>query len=69
MNTRIQTLLAKFKETESTHRGAQVLIGIDEIEGFAALVIRECAQVVVDCERYGHSLPLHFEVTEHFGIE
>ena len=69
MNTRIQELLAQFKESKSTHRGDHVLVGMDEIEGFAELVIRECAQVVVDCDRYGHSLPLHFEVTEHFGIE
>ena len=39
MNQRIQTLLAKFKETESTHRGDAVLIGFDEIEKFAELIL------------------------------
>jgi hypothetical protein len=45
MNERIQTLLAKFKETESTHRGDHVLIGLDEIEKFAELVVKECAEL------------------------
>ena len=47
MNERIQTLLAKFKETESTHRGAHVLIGLDEIEKFAELIVRECIEQLV----------------------
>ena len=58
MNERIQTLLAKFKETESTHRGAHVLIGIDEIEKFAELIVRMCADAAdmaqdADCEYVG----------------
>jgi hypothetical protein len=43
MNERIQTLLTKFKETESTHRGAHVLMGLDEIEKFAELLAKELA--------------------------
>ena len=46
MNERIQTLLAKFKETESTHRGAHVLIGSDEIEKFAELIVQRTLDIV-----------------------
>ena len=46
MNARIQTLLAKFKETESQHRGMQVIIGNDEIEKFAQLIALECLRIV-----------------------
>ena len=46
MNERIQTLLAKFKETESTHRGAHVLIGSDEIEKFAELIVQRTLEIV-----------------------
>ena len=69
MNTRIQTLLAKFKETESTHRGAQVLIGLDEIEKFAELIVHECLDIV-DIEVPGmigvHAMK---KISEHFGVE
>ncbi len=47
MNERIQTLLAKFKETESTHRGAHVLIGSDEIEKFAELIVQDMHRKVI----------------------
>jgi len=71
MNERIQTLLAKFKETESTHRGAHVLIGIDEIEKFAELIVRECQnrveQYIRDCREIG-SLP-DTVIMKHFGVE
>lgn len=36
---------------------------------FAELIIRECAQVIKDCEKYGCDKPLEFEVMEHFGVE
>ncbi len=56
MNTRIQTLLAKFKETESTHRGAHVLIGSDEIEKFAELLLKDAFTIIkeamVDSTQY-----------------
>jgi len=67
MNKRIQTLLAKFKETESTHRGAQVLIGFDEIEKFAELIVRECAEVANehDCNQSGNA----GEILNYFGVE
>ena len=67
MNERIRKLLAKFKETESTHRGAHVLIGIDEIEKFAELIVFECADMVdraiSDGGVDGRILK------EHFGVE
>ena len=66
MNERIQTLLAKFKETESTHRGAHVLIGIDEIEKFAELIVRECAQVASD---YDGAHYVGTVIEEHFGVK
>jgi hypothetical protein len=76
MNERIQTLLAKFKETESTHRGAHVLIGIDEIEKFAELIVRECVSVLDKaqwdkgedwvCADGTRIIP---QIKQHFGVE
>ncbi len=73
MNERIQTLLAKFKETESTHRGAHVLIGSDEIEKFAELIVRECANIVQDSP---WQLPQKYKsvdqanlIKKYFGVE
>jgi hypothetical protein len=45
MNERIKELMVELKETVSTHRGAEVLIGYDEIEKFAELIIAECIDV------------------------
>ena len=71
MNERIQTLLAKFKETESTHRGDHVLIGLDEIEKFAELVVKECASKAWFAEQYGigDGAPVSKQIKEHFGVE
>ena len=66
MNNRIQTLLAKFKETESTHRGAQVLVGFDEIEKFAELLIGECIKIA-DNDYDGEFIVN--DIKKHFGIE
>jgi hypothetical protein len=38
-------------------------------EKFAELIVKKCVQVIKDCEKYGHSLPLEFEVMNHFGVE
>jgi hypothetical protein len=38
-------------------------------EKFAELIVKKCATVIKDCEKYGHSLPLEFEVMNHFGVE
>jgi hypothetical protein len=65
MNTRIRTLLAKFKETESTHRGAECLAGLDEIEKFAELIVRECAQVASD---YDGAHYVGDAIEQHFGV-
>ena len=43
MNERIRELLVELKKTVSTHRGDAVLIGYDEIEKFAELIVRMCA--------------------------
>ena len=73
MNERIQTLLAKFKETKSTHRGAHVLIGSDEIEKFAELIVKECANIVQDSP---WQLPQGYKsvdqsklIKKYFGVE
>ena len=42
MNERIQELMVELKKTVSTHRGDAVLIGYDEIEKFAELIVRNC---------------------------
>ncbi len=71
MSAQIKALLAKFKETESTHRGAEVLIG-DEIYKFAELLIKECAgidfrakvgvSIAEDCD-------ISEAIQEHFGVK
>jgi hypothetical protein len=38
-------------------------------EKLAELIVKKCATVIKDCEKYGHSLPLEFEVMNHFGVE
>ena len=45
MNERIKELMVELKKTVSTHRGDAVLIGYDEIEKFAELIVRECARL------------------------
>ena len=45
MNERIKELMVELKKTVSTHRGDAVLIGYDEIEKFAELIIKECAGI------------------------
>ncbi len=74
MNERIQTLLAKFKETESTHRGAHVLIGSDEIEKFAELIVQECIKVVDDTITENQEMNIGLvmasaAIVSHFGVE
>jgi len=66
MNERIQTLLAKFKETESTHRGAHVLIGIDEIEKFAELIVKEVTNIVLHFTDVDEGVAV---AKKHFGVE
>jgi hypothetical protein len=38
-------------------------------EIFGQLMVKECAQVVADCEQFGCSRPVKWEVLEHFGVE
>lgn len=66
MNERIQKLAqqAGFQSYITTHEEDVAMF-----EKFAELLVRECAQVIKDCEKYGHDKPLEFEVMEHFGVE
>ena len=68
MNKRIKELMVELKKTVSTHRGAEVLIGYDEIEKFAELIVRECGQIAYSEENdYGNKI--RFMILEHFGVE
>ena len=67
MNTRIRELMAELKKTVSTHRGAEVLIGYDEIEKFAELIIQECVNVLHDNELWNRHIS--HALKEHFGVE
>jgi hypothetical protein len=69
MNERIQTLLAKFKETESTHRGAHVLMGLNEIEKFAELIVRECIELNKQELAFNAFERMLNRYREHFGVE
>lgn len=51
MNERIKELMVELKKTVSTHRGDAVLVGYDEIEKFAELIVLERCQVIdADCQ-------------------
>ena len=68
MNERIKELAEQAKDwAYADHDGytAQMLFE----QKFAELIVRECAQVIKDCEKYGCHLPLEWEVMEHFGVE
>ena len=75
MNTRIRELMAELKKTVSTHRGAEVLIGHDEIEKFAELIVRECAEVCIAKYYYSDQMSkqcgINFakDIKQHFGVE
>ena len=76
MNERFKQLMIELKKTVSTHRGAEVLIGYDEIEAFAELIVRECANIArrADLEDVdgGDSAVLRAaanQIKEHFGVE
>ena len=70
MNERIQELMVELKKTVSTHRGNEVLIGYDEIEKFAELIVQECAKVNNQFigRRIGE-IDLDMVYKEHFGVE
>ena len=70
MNKRTRELMVELKKTVSTHRGAAVLIGYDEIEKFAELVVRECADVAFDdwCEGTNEESS-QMAILKHFGVE
>ena len=63
MNERIRELIKQ--ATTEEHDG---FCYFDKAK-FAELIVRECAQVVADCEQFGCSRPVKWEVLEHFGVE
>ena len=67
MNERIKELMVELKKTVSTHRGDAVLIGYDEIEKFAELIVQECVNVLHDNELWNRHIS--HALKEHFGIE
>ena len=62
MNERIKELMVELKKTVSTHRGDEVLIGYNEIEKFAELIVRECAEICLEAND-------HKNILRHFGVE
>ena len=68
MNERIQELMVELKKTVSTHRGDAVLIGYDEIEKFAELIVRECADICYNRD-YTNGSAYGEAIEEHFGVE
>ena len=75
MNERIRELMVELKKTVSTHRGDEVLVGYDEIEKFAELIVRECATLVdaaFDIDEHSGEVVSYADggqLKEHFGIE
>ena len=68
MNERIKELMVELKKTVSTHRGDAVLIGYDEIEKFAELIVRECADICYNRD-YTNGSAYGEAIEEHFGVE
>ncbi len=73
MNERIRKLLVEFKEVESQHRGLEVIIGMDEIEKFAELIVRECANAAdmaqdAGCEYAGDYVAEYMGFGEQEGV-
>jgi len=74
MNERIKELMVELKKTVSTHRGDAVLIGYDEIEKFAELIVRECIQVGGPEDSYTDDwfkakADSINKIKQHFGVE
>ena len=75
MNERIRELMVELKKTVSTHRGDEVLVGYDEIEKFAELIVRECATLVdaaFDIDEHSGEVVSYADggqLKEHFGVE
>ena len=76
MNERIKELLVELKKTVSTHRGDAVLIGYDETEKFAELIVHQMLEItdahteVFQTDR-DRALIEHIKqsVKTHFGVE
>jgi len=69
MNERIRELMVELKKTVSTHRGAEVLIGYDEIEKFAELIIEQCIDIVGAGGEFASRPKLVEQLKTHFGVE
>ena len=72
MNERIKELMVELKKTVSTHRGDAVLIGYDEIEKFAELIIRECIDLVEGYTKQRTHTTFYKaeeQIKQHFGVE
>jgi hypothetical protein len=75
MNERIRELMVELKKTVSTHRGDAVLIGYDEIEKFAELIVDQMLAItdahteVFQTDR-DRALIEHIKqsVKQHFGV-
>ena len=68
MNERIKELMVELKKTVSTHRGDAVLIGYDEIEKFAELIIRECIDNVKVWEKDSRN-HISYMLKRQYGVE
>ena len=69
MNNRIKELMVELKKTVSTHRGDGVLIGHNEIEKFAELIVQECIDVVDVGGEFVSRPKMVERLKEHFGVE
>ena len=69
MNNRIKELMVELKKTVSTHRGDEVLIGHDEIEKFAELIVDEVYDYILNATFNDEPWPDRKDVKKHFGVE
>ena len=67
MNERIKELMVELKKTVSTHRGDAVLIGYDEIEKFAELIVAECIDIADEYDGVGSTIVSR--IKKHFEVE
>jgi hypothetical protein len=65
MNERIQALAKQALKHPDNDNDGLTVFDNDELEKFAELIVKECADVAADHD----ALDIYEEIREHFGVE
>lgn len=69
MNERIEELAIRVVGPSRLHGGEFALFGNKDVEKFAELIVRECAQVASDWVNEPTMLGIKTKIKYHFGVE